>query len=176
MSLPLHALVLPSLTHGLRQLSHILEVGARHAAETGLDPASLITARLAPDMLDLTAQIQRASDTAKATGERLSGIPAPKLADTERSFDELQARVAATLDYLESLPDDQVDAGATREITLKFGPMGARFTGSDYLIQFGLPNFHFHLVTAYAILRHQGAPLGKRDFLGQIGTPLAVEG
>ncbi|SEK98883.1 hypothetical protein SAMN05428989_1211 [Pseudoxanthomonas sp. GM95] len=172
MSLTLSQLAVPTLLNGLRRLSHVLEVGARHASEHGIDPATLIQARLAPDMLPLSAQIQRVSDTAKGTGERLSGVPSPKLADTETTFDELQARLAATIAYLESLTPEQVDSGAEREITLKFGKLGTRFNGVDYLLQFGLPNFHFHVVTAYDILRNQGVPVGKLDYLGPIGTPI----
>ena len=145
---------------------------ARHAAEAGLDPATLIQGRLAPDMLPLAAQVQRVSDTAKGTGERLSGVPSPKLADTEQTFEELQARIQATADYLASLTPEQVDGGATREITLKFGKLGTRLEGVDYLLQFGLPNFYFHVVTAYDILRHHGVPVGKLDYLGPIGTPI----
>ncbi|WDS36684.1 DUF1993 domain-containing protein [Pseudoxanthomonas sp.] len=173
MSLSLHQIAIPTLLRGLRQLGHVLEIGARHAAEHGIDPATLVQARLAPDMLPLSAQIQRASDTAKGTGERLSGVPSPRLADTETTFDELQARLAATVSYLASLTPEQVDAGSEREITLKFGKLGTRFNGADYLLQFGLPNFHFHVATAYDILRNQGAPLGKLDYLGAIGTPIS---
>jgi hypothetical protein len=172
MSLSLHQVAIPTLLRGLRQLSHVLDVGARHAAEHRIDPATLVQARLAPDMLPLSAQIQRISDTAKGTGERLSGVQSPKLADTETTFDELQARLGATVAYLESLTPEQVDAGATRDIVLKFGKLGARFNGVEYLLQFGLPNFHFHLVTAYDILRNQGVPIGKLDYLGSIGTPV----
>jgi len=172
MSLSLHQVAIPTLLHGLHQLTHLLDAGARHAQASGVDPATLIGARLAPDMLPLSAQIQRVSDTAKGTGERLSGVPSPRLADTETTFDELQARIAATVAYLESLTAEQVDAGSGREITLKFGKLGARFNGIEYLLQFGLPNFHFHVVTAYAILRSQGVPLGKLDYLGAIGTPV----
>jgi len=172
MSLSLYQVAIPSLQRGLRQLSHVLERGARHAAEAGLDPATLIQGRLAPDMLPLAAQVQRVSDTAKGTGERLSGVPSPKLPDTEQTFDELQARIQATADYLASLTPEQVDGGATREITLKFGKLGTRLEGVDYLLQFGLPNFYFHVVTAYDILRHHGVPVGKLDYLGPIGTPI----
>lgn len=173
MPLSLHQVAIPTLLRGLGQLSHLLDIGARHAAERRIDPATLVQARLAPDMLPLSAQIQRTSDTAKGTGERLSGVPSPKLADTETTFDELQARIAATVAYLESLTPEQVEAGSTREITVKFGKLHARFDAADYLLQFGLPNFHFHLVTAYDILRNQGVPVGKLDYLGTIGTPVA---
>jgi hypothetical protein len=173
MSLSLYEVAIPTLLHGLRQLGHVLEAGVSHAQTRGIAPETLIQARLAPDMLPLSAQIQRVSDTAKGTGERLSGVPSPKLADTETTFDELQARLAATIAYLESLTPEQVEAGATREITLKFGKLGSRFSGVDYLLQFGLPNFHFHVVTAYDILRNQGVPLGKLSYLGRIGSPIA---
>ena len=172
MSLSLHQASVPVLVHGLRQLSHLLGQGQAHAAANSLDPATLISARLAPDMLPLAAQVQRASDTAKLSVQRLSDVAAPKMEDNEASFEELQARVAATIDYLLSVPAPAFDTD--REITLKFGQLQAKFDSARYLTEFALPNFFFHVTTAYAILRNQGVTLGKLDYLGRIGEVSAV--
>ena len=172
MSLSLHQASVPVLVHGLRQLSHVLGQGQTHAAANSLDPATLISARLAPDMLPLAAQVQRASDTAKLSVQRLSDVAAPKMEDNEASFEELQARVAATIDYLLSVPAAAFDTD--REITLKFGQLQAKFDSARYLTEFALPNFFFHVTTAYAILRNQGVALGKLDYLGRIGEVSAA--
>ncbi|HEY9255474.1 MAG TPA: DUF1993 domain-containing protein [Stenotrophomonas sp.] len=172
MSLSLHQASVPVLVHGLRQLSHLLGQGQAHAAAQSLDPATLIGARLAPDMLPLSAQVQRASDTAKLSVQRLSEVAAPKMEDNEASFEQLQARVAATIDYLLAVPAAAFETD--REITLKFGPLQARFDSARYLTEFALPNFFFHISTAYGILRHQGVAIGKLDYLGRIGEVSAA--
>ncbi|HBK46719.1 MAG TPA: DUF1993 domain-containing protein [Xanthomonadaceae bacterium] len=163
----------PVLLHGLQQLSHLLDKARAHAQAQGIAPEILIDARLAADMLPLSAQVQRSCDTAKLSVQRLSDVPAPKMDDTERSFDELQARIAATADYLRSVEPASMDTD--RRITLRFGKQQAGFDSTGYLTQFALPNFFFHVTTAYAILRHQGVALGKLDYLGAIGTPAALE-
>ena len=168
MPISMHQATVPVFVRGLKVLSQLLEKGAAHAAETGIDPSELIEARLAPDMLALAAQVQRASDTSKLSGERLSGVASPKMEDTETTFPQLQERVAKTIAYLESLSPADVDAGEARTITLNFGPLKPSFSGPDYLLGFALPNFYFHVVTAHDILRHKGVPVGKRDYLGAI--------
>lgn len=168
MSISLHQASIPLFVRGLKNLASLLEKGAAHAAETGIEPSELIEARLAPDMLALAAQVQRTSDTAKLSGERLSGIEAPKMPDDETTFPQLQERIAKTIAYLESLPAADVDAGEGRNITLNFGPIKPSFSGADYLFSFALPNFYFHVVTAHDILRHKGVPIGKRDYLGAV--------
>ncbi|MES2723343.1 MAG: DUF1993 domain-containing protein [Pseudomonadota bacterium] len=168
MSISLHQASIPLFVRGLKNLASLLEKGAAHAAETGIEPSELIEARLAPDMLALAAQVQRTSDTAKLSGERLSGIEAPKMPDDETTFPQLQERIAKTIAYLESLPAADVDAGEERTITLNFGPIKPSFSGADYLFSFALPNFYFHVVTAHDILRHKGVPIGKRDYLGAV--------
>lgn len=170
MPLSLYEVSIPALVHGLGQLSHLLRKAQAHVEASGGDAAALLNARLFDDMLPLTAQVQRASDTSKGTGERLSGVPSPKLPDTEQSFDELQARIAATVGYLQSLTPAQIDGNEDKEITLSFGPLQSRFSGSQYLTQFGLPNFYFHLGIAHGILRQQGVAVGKLDFIGRIGN------
>ncbi len=167
MSLSYYQASVPVLAHGLRQLSSLLHKGKAHVAAHGLDPATLIDARLAEDMYPLSAQVQRACDTAKLTVQRLSEVPAPRMEDNERTFAELYARIDATVAYLESVPPE---AFATeRDIVLKFGPLQAHFDSGRYLTEFALPNFFFHITTAYAILRHQGVVIGKLDYLGRIG-------
>ena len=126
----------------------------------------LLSARLYEDMYPLSAQIQRASDTAKATASRLSGVAAPAFADNETSFDELQARINKTLLFLETVAPETVDGQEERAVTMKLRGEERTLTAQEYLTVFGLPNFLFHVTTAYGILRHQGVKLGKMDFLG----------
>ncbi|HEY0334553.1 MAG TPA: DUF1993 domain-containing protein [Stenotrophomonas sp.] len=158
---------IPAFVHGLQQLSHLLEKAGAHAQSQGLEASSLIDARLAPDMFPLSAQVQRASDTAKLSAKRLSDLPAPSMEDNETTFDALQARIRATIDYLQSIPSDALDAD--RRITLKFGSLQAHFDSARYIAEFALPNFYFHITAAYAILRNQGVAIGKLDYLGRIG-------
>ncbi len=173
MSLSHHQASVPAFVHGLRQLSQLLDKAEQHASEHGIDPATLIGARLAPDMFPLSAQIQRSSDTAKLSAQRLSDVAAPKMDDTETTFEQLRARIAATIAYLESIAPATMDAD--RQITLRFGKLQASFDSAGYLVQFALPNFYFHVTTAYAILRNQGVQIGKLDYLGTIGAVSSVE-
>ncbi len=134
--------------------------------------AELLDARLAPDMHPLTRQFQIASDSAKGAMARLSGVEAPAMADTESSFDELRARCDRTIDFIKGIDPASLAGAAEREVILKFpNGMGFRFTGKEFLAGFALPNFYFHVTTAYAILRAQGVPLGKPDFLQHLGPP-----
>jgi hypothetical protein len=166
MSLTMSKASVPAFVRGLTILSTLLKKGEEHAAQAGTEPEALLGARLAEDMLPLTAQVQRASDTAKFAAQRIGGSEAPKFADDETSFAQLQERIASTIAYLQSVDAAQLDAGAEREVTLKFGSFGANFTGESYLLSFALPNFYFHVVTAYDILRNQGVKIGKLDYLG----------
>ena len=174
MPLSIHQSSVPVFVHGLRQLAHFLDRAREHAAERGIDPGVLVDARLADDMLPLSGQIQRASDTSKLSAERLSGIRSPSMPDTERGLDELESRIEATIAYLESIEPTSMDGDAIAEVVLDAGQWRVAFSREDYLTQFALPNFQFHVETAYAILRHAGVPLGKRDFLGRIGRPVGV--
>ena len=154
--------------HNLKQLSHLLDKGAAHAEATGIDPATLVQAKLAEDMRPLSFQIQSASDASKLAVVRLSGVAAPSFPDTETTFDELRARVSKTRDYLETVSRQAFEGSEERVVTMKAGTVELEFTGQSYLLHFALPNFFFHVTTAYDILRHNGVPIGKRDFLGRV--------
>lgn len=140
------------------------------------DEGALLDARLAPDMRPLSAQYQFASDTAKFAIARLTGIEAPKMEDTEASFAELKARCQKTIDFINSVPRDAFEGAETREVTLRLpGGTGYRFEGAAYLSGFALPNFFFHVTTAYAILRNQGVSIGKPDYLQHLGAPVTLD-
>lgn len=168
MTLSLYEISIPALQRAMKQLALVLEKGEAHAKASGVDPATLVQARLAPDMFDLARQVQTASDTAKGCAARLSGQEPPSWPDTETTFGELQARVAKTIAYLDAAPRAAIDGGEERTVTLKLraGPMD--FKGRDYALRFALPNFYFHVTAAYAILRHKGVALGKPDYLGAL--------
>ena len=167
MSLSMFQVSVPVLARSLANLDHILDVGAAHVAERRLDPAVVLAWRLAPDMFPLTRQVQIATDMAKGCVSRLAGRTPPAYADDEASFDELKARVAKTLAHVQSFDAAAIDGSESRTVTLKVGGADTTFGGFDYLFFFVLPNVHFHVTTAYDILRHIGAPLGKQDFMGQ---------
>ncbi len=153
--------------HNLKQLSHLLDKGLAYANKQGIDHSALVQAKLAEDMQPLSFQIQTASDAGKLAVARLTGTAAPSFPDTETTFDELQARIAKTRDYLQGVPREAFAGSEERAFTMKAGTAEFSFVGQTYLQHFALPNFFFHVTTAYAILRHQGVPLGKRDFLGR---------
>ncbi|NRR32051.1 DUF1993 domain-containing protein [Oxalobacteraceae bacterium] len=165
MSLSMHQVTVPVFLRGLRVLASLLEKGQAHVEEHGIVPDILLGARLADDMMPLTAQVQRASDTSKLSVERLSGVASPRFEDNEASFQQLHERIASTIAYIESVDAAQFENSETREVKLTFGSYQPEFKGDDYLLSFALPNFYFHLVTAYDILRNQGVKVGKRDFL-----------
>ncbi|MCV3738094.1 DUF1993 domain-containing protein [Rhizobium sp. TRM96647] len=169
MSVSLYRLSVPVFVRGLKVLSALLEKAEAHAADNGIDPEVLVNSRLAPDMLPLSGQIQRVSDTAKNALGRLSGKSAPSFPDTETTMAELKARIEKTIAYLESVPESDLAGSETREVKLNVGNLGVTFTGTDYLLEFALPNFFFHVTTAYDILRHDGIEIGKRDYLGPYG-------
>ncbi len=160
-----HASV-PVFIRGLRNLSGFLAKAHADAATRKIDFSVLINSRLAPDMHPLSRQIQIASDTVKNGASRLAGTEAPSFPDTETTYEELQTRLQKTIDFLDSFKEAQFEGSETREIVLKFPGREMRFSGAGYLTGFALPNFYFHLTTAYAILRHNGAPIGKADFMG----------
>lgn len=168
MSLTMSQLTVPVFVRGLKILSTLLAKGEEHAAQHGIVPEVLLGARLADDMLPLSAQVQRASDTSKFAVQRIGGGSAPSFADDEATFQQLQERIANTIAYLESADAAQLDAGAERELTLGWIE-GTVFTGESYLLTFALPNFYFHVATAHDILRHKGVNIGKRDYLGPFG-------
>lgn len=161
------AAVPPSI-HALVSLGGVLAKGASHAEEQGTDPALLLAARLAPDMLPLTRQVQIACDMVKNGCARLAALEPPSFPDTETTFPDLQDRIERTLGYLALLSPDAIKGSETRVITLKLGGKEKRVEGIAYLFGFVLPNLFFHTATAYNILRHNGVALGKRDFLGAL--------
>jgi hypothetical protein len=159
---------LPVFEIGLNALSGVLDKAAAYAAAKKVDPAVLLGWRLAPDMFALARQVQVACDQAKNGAARLAGAEPPKFEDTETSLDQLKARIARTVTYIKTLDAKAIDASADREITFPLGPTKGQMKGGDFLNHFVLPNFYFHLTAAYAIVRHCGVELGKRDFLGAI--------
>ena len=160
----------PRFANLLRNLSALLDKAQAHCDAKKIDPLALTSFRLYPDMFPLTRQVQIACDTAKGAVARLAGVEIPKHEDTEQTFAELRARIAKTLDFIESVPKAKYEGSEDREVVMKLRGEDAKFRGGQYLFNHAYPNFYFHLTTAYAILRHNGVELGKRDFLG---NPLA---
>ena len=167
MSISMYAASAPLFLRMLGNLDQLLEKAEANAKERGFDPNVLVTQRLAPDMRPLSAQIQLASDSAKGAIARLSGGTAPSMPDTEATIADLRTRIANTIDYVKSVPASAIDGSEEREVVLKFPNGEMKFAGLAYLTGFVIPNFLFHVTTAYAILRHNGVPLGKMDFLGR---------
>ncbi|MBL8529605.1 MAG: DUF1993 family protein [Burkholderiales bacterium] len=168
MSISMYQASIPVLVHMLGNLDAILAKAAAYAEAKRIDPSALVNGRLYPDMFPLSRQVQIASDTAKGCGARLSGQEPPKYEDTEATFPELSTRIRKTIAYLESLDAAAIDGTEERAITLKLRDTTVTFQGVAYLLNFVLPNFYFHVSTAYAILRHNGVELGKQDYLGKI--------
>ena len=156
----------PRFANTLRNLSGILDKAQAHAEARKIDPAVLANSRLYPDMLPMKRQVQIACDTAKGAVARLAGVEVPKHEDTEETFAELKARIAKTVDFIQSIKPAQIDGSEEKNIHLKLGPREVDYKGMQYLLGFALPNFYFHVVTAYDILRHNGVELAKRDYIG----------
>ena len=167
MSISLYELSIPTFQRGFAVLSKLLDKAEAFAEEKKIQPEILVNARLAPDMLSLAGQIQRLSDTAKGAAGRLTGAHAPSFPDEETTLADLRARIEKTTAYLASVPEAAFEGAAERTVVLKTRQQEVSFTGKDYLLTFALPNFYFHLTTAYAILRHNGVSVGKLDFLGR---------
>jgi uncharacterized protein len=160
---------LPAFEIGLNALSAVLDKAEAHAAAKKIEPSVLLNFRLCPDMFTLTRQVQIATDQAKNGSARLAGVEPPRFEDTETTLEQLKARIAKTVAFLKTLDAKAIDAAADREITFPLGPTNkGHMKGEDYLNHFVLPNFYFHTTAAYAILRHCGVELGKRDFMGAI--------
>lgn len=150
----------------LKALDAILDKTVEQAAARKIQPEVLLSARLAPDMLPFSRQIQLACDFAKNAAARLAGGENPKHPDEEKSFEELKARIAKVLAFVEGIDDAAFEAGVTREVTFPRGPSATvTMPGEVYLTRFAVPNFYFHAATAYAILRKNGIQIGKQDFL-----------
>jgi uncharacterized protein len=166
MSLTMYQASIPVFVRMLGNLSSILNKAAAHAEAKKIDPAIFINARLAPDMYPLNRQIQIATDMAKGCAARLAGIDVPSYEDNEFTFPELQARIAKTVAFLQTVSAGQINGSEERTVTLKLRSKEISFLGQPYLLNFVLPNFYFHITTAYAILRHNGVEIGKMDFAG----------
>lgn len=165
MALSLYDVSIPVYLRMLRNLSALLEKAEAYAAEQGRDPAEFLEARLAPDMHPLGRQIQMVSDAAKSGAARLAGQTPPPMPDEEKTWAEFKARIDKTVAFVETVGRDQVDGREDASIELQFPGRTMTFTGREFLTQFSLPNFLFHVTTAYGLLRGQGVPLGKMDFL-----------
>jgi uncharacterized protein len=165
MSISMYEASAPCFARVLRALDGILLKAQAYAEERKIDPAVLLSARLYPDMFTLTRQVQIAADHAKGALARLAGVEVPKFEDNEQSFDELRARIARTIEFVESFKPEQINGSEERELTFKAGTRELTFKGQGYLLSYAQPNFYFHVVTAYDILRHNGLSIGKRDYL-----------
>ena len=158
---------IPVFTQMLGGLMTVLKKAEAHATDRKIDPNALLQARLFPDMFALLRQVQVATDFAKSVSARLAGVEVPKLDDTEQSFADLVVRIQTVLAFMASLDVSKFDNAATREIVTQAGtPKEKRFSGESYLLNYGLPHFFFHTTTAYAILRHNGVEVGKKDYIG----------
>lgn len=165
MAISMYQASVPAFLQVLTALSKIIDKAIAHAAAKKIDQANFLNARLAPDMFALARQFQVAADFAKNTTARLAGVEPPKFEDNEKSFEELKARIVKTIDFVKGFKPEQIDGSEERDITFPLGGKPTTFKGQPYLINFAYPNFYFHATAAYAILRHNGVDLGKRDFL-----------
>ena len=168
MSISMYDCSIPVLTRGLTNLSAILDKAAAHAAAKKFDPLVLAQSRLFPDMYPLVRQVQIACDTAKGAAARLAGIEVPKHEDTEVNFADLKARIAKTLEMVNSITPARMQEAEKRAIEIKFPNGSWKFTAAGYLTDFVLPNFYFHVAMVYALLRKAGVDIGKGDYLGEI--------
>jgi hypothetical protein len=168
MSISMHSASLPIFTRMLGNLAQWLDKAEAHAQAKKFEPTVYLAARLAPDMLPFVRQIQMACDAGKFGFARLAGVEAPRFEDSEASFAELRERIRKTLDFFQSVPAAQIDGTEDKDITVprRAGPIVLK--GEFYLKHFVLPNFYFHVTTAYALLRHNGVDLGKSDYLGAL--------
>jgi uncharacterized protein len=166
MNISMHAMSHGVFRKALTQLLLVMDKGVASAKARSFDTSVLVNSRLAPDMLPFARQIQLTSDFAKNSMARLAGIEAPKFEDTETTMDELVARVKKTLDYIDSVPPASLEGSETRDIKIVLRDRTVEFKGLSFLQLWALPNFFFHHVTAYNLLRHNGVDIGKRDFLG----------
>jgi len=167
MTLSMHDVSVPVFQQMLGSLDHLLAKADEHGAARNIEPAVLLQSRLYPDMFPLSKQVQIACDFARGVSARLAGVDVPTNDDKEASFAELRALVTRTLDFIGALTPAQFETSAQREIVTRPGtPKEKRFTGSAYLLTYGLPQFFFHVTTAYALLRHNGVEIGKRDYMG----------
>lgn len=164
----MYEFAIPPITHGLKSLAAVLKKAEAHCEARKIKPDVLVGFRLFPDMLPLSSQVQLASDFAKGVGARLSATANPSYADEEKTFADLQTRIAKTIAFLETLDQKAFDGAATRMVKVRLSrDVEKDMTGAEYFNRYALPNFYFHMTTAYNILRHNGVELGKGDFLGR---------
>ena len=164
----IHASSITVFRQMLGSLDAILAKAGAHVTEKKIEPAALTQARLFPDMFPLCKQVQIACDFARGVSARLAGAEVPKYEDNEQTFDELRGLIARSLDFIDSFSPAQLAGAAQREIVIRPGtPKERHFNGQAYLLSYGLPQFFFHVTTAYALLRHNGIEIGKRDYMGQ---------
>lgn len=166
MTISVYGMTVPIFTRMLTNLLACMDKAEAYAAERKFDTAVLANARLSPDMIPFRGQIMIATDHAKGCVSRLAGKEVPSWPDTEETFAELRARITKALDLLATVTPEELEGSETREITLKQGGKDVQMNGMAYVTERVLPNFFFHVTTAYAILRHNGIPIGKRDYIG----------
>ena len=172
MALSMYEASVPVFVNALRNLSTLLEKGEAHAVAKKIEPSVLLGYRLAPDMRPLTSQVQLASDNSKGPAARLAGVERPSFEDNETTFEALQARIAKTIEFLESIDKAKFEGAESRKVVFPVRGNDVHFNGDAYLLHFALPNFFFHVATAYDILRHAGVEIGKLDYLGPFRTEL----
>jgi hypothetical protein len=168
MTLSVHHASVSTFEIGLAAFSGILDKASEHAAARKFDSSVYLSMRLRPDMLPFVRQVQTFCDNAKNVSSRLAGVEPPRYEDNETTLEALKARIHKTLDYLKTLDAKAIDLSAGREIVFPLGPNKMKMKGSNYLLNFALPNYYFHLTTAYDILRYAGVEIGKRDYLGAV--------
>ncbi|KAB2913445.1 MAG: DUF1993 domain-containing protein [Hyphomicrobiaceae bacterium] len=168
MSLSMYQASVPVFVQILTALSTVLDKAQAHAAARKIDPGVLLAARLAPDMFPLTSQVQIACDFAKGAATRLAGAKVPSWPDNEKSFADLGERISKTIDFVQAFKPAQIDGSEARDVTISVAGQAVTFKGRPYLIHYVMPNFYFHATVAYAILRHNGVELGKRNFVGKV--------
>jgi hypothetical protein len=167
MNISMHNASVPVFKQMLQSLSHILNKAETHANEKKIEHDAFLQARLFPDMFPLVRQVQIAADFAKSVSARLANVDVPAYDDNEKSFADLQERIKKTLSFIESIDPAKFEGAASREVVLRPGtPKEKKFTGLSYLLNYGLPQFFFHVTTTYSILRHNGVEIGKLDFMG----------
>jgi hypothetical protein len=166
-SISMYEVLVPSATRMFQSLSAILDKAVVFAEARKIEPGVLLNSRLYVDMFPLIRQVQIATDIVKGGAARLAGQEPPSWADDEKFIDELKARIAKTVEYLQSFKPEQFEGSESRAIVLKTRNGELNFSGQDYLLAFVLPNLYFHSTTAYNILRHNGVEIGKQDYLGR---------
>jgi hypothetical protein len=168
MAVSLYDASVPVMLQMLGALSGVIDKAAAHCADRKIDPAALLTARLYPNMYMFQKQVQVACDWARNAAGRLAGIDIPKMADDETTFEDLKSRISRSIDFLNSVDPATIAAGADRDVRWTAGPNTREMKGADFVLHQALPQFFFHVTTAYDILRHNGIELVKRDFMGQV--------